>query len=466
MLSPGPPPCPRPRRRSRSCIPRDLLHPHDDPDDHYDLATLFALDEFDIRGIVLDLGERQAQRRGQPPVDQLREITGRRVPTAVGLNRPLSNRTDPATDVPAEFAGGVALILSVLRESPAPVTVFTTGSCRDVAAAFNREPDLLRKKVRALYCNVGRGPNERQDEWNVTLDPAAYLRLFESGLPLYWCPCFGKEGYGTLFVADQATVVGACGPAVQNFFVYCLQRAKDDPVAFLRAGPHPVPTGPRNMWCTAPLLHAAGRKIYARGTDDFVALAPAAAEQAGLASRAVDAFQFVPIRAHLDAPAVDKPSPPPEPAAGQLTAAYAGHAQDRVGTRDPQPDGRPDCQVRVRGVDPQAPIKNIVVTGPKEARWEYVETGRWWRLAYQRQGDQLDGFFQFWAAGPHRIEVQYESGRAASAEFQVPPVAPAEFRVELLTSAETGTFVFRTTEPRYPAILAACLKNLLAGLGR
>jgi hypothetical protein len=32
----------------------DLYHPHADPDDHYDLATLFALAEFDIRGIILD----------------------------------------------------------------------------------------------------------------------------------------------------------------------------------------------------------------------------------------------------------------------------------------------------------------------------------------------------------------------------------------------------------------------------
>ena len=43
----------------------DLLHPHDDPDDHYDLATVFAMPEFDLRGVVLDLGERQAQRPGR-----------------------------------------------------------------------------------------------------------------------------------------------------------------------------------------------------------------------------------------------------------------------------------------------------------------------------------------------------------------------------------------------------------------
>jgi hypothetical protein len=32
----------------------DLYHPPQDPDDTYDLATLFALGEFDIRAIVLD----------------------------------------------------------------------------------------------------------------------------------------------------------------------------------------------------------------------------------------------------------------------------------------------------------------------------------------------------------------------------------------------------------------------------
>lgn len=58
----------------------DLLHPYDDPDDHYDLATLFALEEFDVRGIVLDLGERQAQRSGKPALDQMMKITGRKVP--------------------------------------------------------------------------------------------------------------------------------------------------------------------------------------------------------------------------------------------------------------------------------------------------------------------------------------------------------------------------------------------------
>jgi hypothetical protein len=53
------------------------------------------------------------------------------------------------------------------------------------------------------------------------------------------------------------------------------------------------------MWCTAPMFHAAGRKVYQRGEGDFLALTPAEAEKAGLAAKAVDAFGFVPMRATL-----------------------------------------------------------------------------------------------------------------------------------------------------------------------
>ncbi len=132
------------------------------------------------------------------------------MPYAIGINRSLSTHEDQAVDVPPEFQSGIELILSTLRQAKEKAVIFTTGSLRDVAAAYNREPDLLRAKVRAMYFNAGNGPGGLQDEWNVKLDPKAYQRVFESGLPLYWCPCFGQDGYQTYFVADQRTVVSAC----------------------------------------------------------------------------------------------------------------------------------------------------------------------------------------------------------------------------------------------------------------
>ncbi len=278
----------------------DLCHPHDDPDDHYDLACLFALAEFDIKGIILDLGEHQATRPGRPAVEQMMHITGRKTPYAFGLSRPLRSRDDKALDEAEQFQGGVQLLLSLLRNSKEKVVLHLAGSCRDVAAAFNREPELFKAKVKAIYVEAGNGPGGEQNEYNVLLSPFAYLRLLESGLPIYWCPCFGRDGYETHYVADQPTVIGACTRPVQNYFVYCLTKSREEPIAFLDSGPRPLPAGGRAIWCTAPLLHAAGRKIYQRGPDDFVALTPDNAEKAGLAGKAVDAFQFVPVRVKVE----------------------------------------------------------------------------------------------------------------------------------------------------------------------
>ncbi len=443
----------------------DLLHPHDDPDDHYDLATLFSLAELDVRGVVLDLGERQRQRMGRAPVEQILQIAGRRVPFAIGIDRPLRTGDDQADDAPPECQGGIELILSILRQAQEKVVIFTTGSLRDVAAAYNREPELLRDQVRALYFNAGNGPGGPQKEWNVTLDPTAYLRVFESGLPLFWCPCYGEQGYQTHFIADQAAVVGACAPAVQNFFVYCLSKSQEDPLAFLRSGEHPLPKGPRNMWCTGPLYHAAGRRIYERDEDDFAALQPAQARQAGLADKEVTAFRFSPVRVTVGKPKRPEPAKLAEPAPGQLTAAFLGRDADRVGTRDVSPDGKPDCHVRLLGLDADKPVQNVVLTGPKEGRWEQIETGRWWRVACERQGRQLDVCFQFWAAGEHRAEIVYQDKSTQAATFVIPEQTPAELRTEF-DAQQPNCFLFQQTEPRFGRILASCLKNTLAELGR
>ncbi|NLX55044.1 MAG: hypothetical protein GXY58_08020 [Planctomycetaceae bacterium] len=120
-----------------------------------DLATLFALDEFEVLGVILDHGEKQAARPGEVPVRQMIQLTGRQVPYVVGLNPPLRSPSGPALDQPAAYQQGVNLLLEKLRSADRPVTVFTTGSMRDVAAAFNREPDLLRQKVsRSSRCSI------------------------------------------------------------------------------------------------------------------------------------------------------------------------------------------------------------------------------------------------------------------------------------------------------------------------
>lgn len=256
----------------------DLFQPHDDPDDHFDLATLFAIQEFDIRGIVLDLGRRQQEKPGRVPIEQMCRLTGRRVPYAVGLAESLKSPDDRAFGQPANCQRGVRLILDTLKSSRKKVTIFTTGSVRDVAAAFNRDPNLLRRKVDRLYINIGTS-EPRKYEWNVKLDKTAYVCVLRSGLPIYWCPCMGTP-FGTYWKFRQSDVLETAPAPLQNFFILALSTGSwwknafkeappagtDDPMAFLFQRVEDrvrqrIWQAPRNMWCTGPFFHAAGRQI-------------------------------------------------------------------------------------------------------------------------------------------------------------------------------------------------------------
>ena len=242
----------------------DLYHPHNDPDDHFDLATLFAIRAFDIRAIVIDTGKDGVGRPGLPAVRQMAHVTGRDVPCATGLVENLKSQADTCANQPPEAQAGVELILKTLRESDRPVTVFCVGSLRDMAAAYNRDPGLVKAKLGRCYVNAGDTAGGM--EWNVGLDPHAYVRIMDSPLPIYWMPCFGADGYQTYWVFKQADVLQGAPPALQNFIVYALRKtpvSQRDPVAAL-ADPidakvrEEIWNAPRNMWCTAGYLHAAG----------------------------------------------------------------------------------------------------------------------------------------------------------------------------------------------------------------
>jgi hypothetical protein len=300
----------------------DLFHPPDDADDTFDAATLFALKEFDILGVILDNARgRQVentvqaefrQRLGRTPLEQLMHLTGRKVKYAPGLPEPLKSAADQGLDQPREYQGAVEMILAGLRQSQEKVILFNVGSCRDFAAAFNREPELFRQKVKALYCNAGtvfdRG-DVAQDDFNVTLDAWAFFRMFETGVPIYWCGTRPKMSerapgglYSTNYWVHQQRIIRAGSEPVENYFIYALTQSTADPVAFLGSGFHRIPVGRalegdggRFMWCTAPLCHAAGRNIYREGIANFMAMQPEDAETAGLADKRIDLFDFVPV---------------------------------------------------------------------------------------------------------------------------------------------------------------------------
>ena len=259
----------------------DIFHPAMDPDDHFDLAAVFAFDEFDIKALVLDghidrKGQDQFNGGGRIPLSQMCRITGRSVPAAVGLNVKLDDSLDTLPNGDPRYLAGVELMRRVLEESDEPVAVkISTGT--DLAVLFNRAPELCRKKIKAVYFNAGHGCGGVTDEYNVLLDPVAFTRIFETGLPIYWNPCFGTgrvagDGHCNFFILpDQRVVLEKAPIELSRFISYVLLKETSDPIAWLTDGAAAeVPAKERWMWTPPVLAHAAGRSVYRLPDGDCV----------------------------------------------------------------------------------------------------------------------------------------------------------------------------------------------------
>jgi hypothetical protein len=253
----------------------DLFHPHDDPDDHFDLATLYAMPELDIKGIVLDQGKKQLERPGRIPVSQMNRITGRTVPAVIGLATPLKSPNDKGLDQAPEFQMGVEFIVQTLRASARPVCIATLGSVRDVVAAFNREPELFRTNVAMVLAFIGEASDPKYQEYNVGLDPQAFVGLMRSGLPIYWVPCFDgglwqNRGHASFWRASHRALLGQAAPEVIQYFIYALEKEGSEPLAFLSRPVEPerqarMFAGTRNLWCAAVLGFMSGREVVLNG---------------------------------------------------------------------------------------------------------------------------------------------------------------------------------------------------------
>lgn len=269
----------------------DLFRPHMDPDDHFDLACAFALarsGRVQLLGILCDAPP--PGHTGDPDlaaVAMLNHLTGLAVPMVVGTRHKPATRRDRMEGLPARETLGVDWLLAQLRQSPQPVVITVVGSCRDVALAARRRPDLFRRKCRAIYLNAGTGtPAPRADdglEYNVALDPASYASVFDIPCPIYWMPCFERVGpsvpdlfsvakHGTYFGFAMSRVLDRLSPRMQRYFLSMLNQ--EPGTQWLRSLESPVSPADlatwgartRNMWCTAAFAHMAGNGVTTTGS--------------------------------------------------------------------------------------------------------------------------------------------------------------------------------------------------------
>ena len=260
----------------------DLFHPHADPDDHYDLATVFSLafqGLYDLRAIVIDFPP--AGRTGDPDVmgvAQLNYLTRLNVPVWIGNRNVMKSKNDTQPGVATEDQA-VNRTIEALKQSKEPVVMNIVGSATDVAVASKKEPGLFKEKCKAIYLNAGSAfVNEKNElEYNVKLDPVSYSAIFDVPCPLYWLPCWhvtedGARGeHGSYHKFLQGDVFPKISKRLLNYFLFMLSR--DTSSRWLRE----LEREPdqellkkfsaleRAMWCTAGFLHAAGLYVDTQG---------------------------------------------------------------------------------------------------------------------------------------------------------------------------------------------------------
>jgi hypothetical protein len=295
---------PRSSQRAPVIDVTDLYHPFEDPGDNLDLVQAHSLPEVDLRAIVLDITDafrlpvanhpvlwhdpNGPREPGIIPVAQLNALFSRNVPSAYGPFTSMKSLTDPMTDVPNLQQAGIELILSVLQQSDAPVDIVSFGSARTIAAAFNRDPGLLRRKARRIHVSAGAatrnyemGKSEAHNgipggEWNVALDPLAFIRLMRSDLPIALYPCADADGafaYGehnTYWNLPDLHFVREIDPRLRNYVIYALGRMLR--ADFLRALDGTLDEADaldrlnrvHHVWETAIWLNVSGRKVVHR----------------------------------------------------------------------------------------------------------------------------------------------------------------------------------------------------------
>jgi hypothetical protein len=271
----------------------DLYHPHVDPDDHVDLATVYGLanrGRIDLRGVVIDhppasMDGGRSVEPGIQAVAQLDHLTGSAVRTAVGTSIDFSEWLDSEPDEPMERSG-VDFIVETLESADRKVAITVAGGATDVAIAARTNPDLFAANCRGIYLNAGLGspdPSAIEDsslEYNVALDPPAFAAIFEAPCPIYWLPCFSEliggmdetvTEHGTYWAFEHADVVPHLSDGLKNYFVYMYSEVgRTGWLRFLESPPDPIGLekllqGRRRMWCTAGLLHAAGLAVTPDG---------------------------------------------------------------------------------------------------------------------------------------------------------------------------------------------------------
>ena len=288
----------------------DLYHPFQDCGDNIDILTPYSLPEIDLRLVLLDATDRfrnavtvpedpalkdymdksGPREPGAIAMCQLNYIYGRDVPWMWGPFIPMRSPEDDLRWLPRGQQLGIERLLTTLQASSERVHLLIFGSCRVVAAAINRAPQLFRDKIAMIHLSAGDSEGTYL-EWNVMLDPHATVRVLTAGLPLTIYPCATAKGpfdlgrNNTVWHLDNLQFVYDMDPRLQAYLAFATNRelrhdwlraveGRPDPAALDATAKFAHHGGIHAVWETAAWLAVSGRKLARRADGSHHILPP------------------------------------------------------------------------------------------------------------------------------------------------------------------------------------------------
>jgi pyrimidine-specific ribonucleoside hydrolase len=172
------------------------------------------LDDFGFTDIPLGVGQAGSLSGSNGFPEWLRQSAN----NFWGFPIPNVNETYPVQD-------SADLIVSIIMQSPEPITLFFSGPFTNLARALRLDPEI-RENISALYMMGGAVyiPGNIHDfypdsdntvaDWNPYSDPQAAKEVFESGLEMYLVPL---DATNQVLISKQDTHQWRAGGRISNF---------------------------------------------------------------------------------------------------------------------------------------------------------------------------------------------------------------------------------------------------------
>ena len=269
----------------------DLYHRHADPNDHWNLASMYSLAHqglINFAGIMCDddralTNDGTFKHFGDPSVQsiaQMNYLTGLAVPVGIGSRLPIKKKEDlDAVLESGKKISSVTLLLNILKKAENKVDIHMCGSCKDVVIAYHRAPELFREKVDCIYLNAGTYEVQDPIEYNVSLEPYAFSQIFKIPCNIRWAPCFDRlipypyksAKRANYYEIEQSEMLPYMSEALKKYYNFMYGLVTDEGwLSYMRK---PLDTAlleewskeKRQMWSTPGFLFSAGKCVTEDG---------------------------------------------------------------------------------------------------------------------------------------------------------------------------------------------------------